>query len=332
MLMAFNGIIRDIKDQVIIQEIVHALELGNVDAVIELLGLDEATWQPLGEAIRSSYLEGGIVGASQIGPIPSQFGTLVFKFNVRNKRAEDWINQQSSHLITDVTSEQIEVVKSHLQAGMARGDNPKTTALELVGRVDPRSGKREGGLIGLTRNHQKWIANARDELENLNPNYFSRKLRDRRLDSVVRKAIESGEPLNQRTIDSAITRMQQRALKYRGGVIARTESITALRAGQFESIAQAVERGRIDPRDIVKKWDSTGDGRTRVTHAQAEQDHKEGIPLNQPFRVFKENGGFDLMMYPGAPGASAENVIQCRCRMIVSIDFGKRIARIEGFS
>ena len=331
MLETFNAIIADIKNQAVLNEIVRALETDNVPAVIELLGLNEETWEPMAEAIRSAYREGGITGAVQIGTIPTDTGTLVARFNVRNPRSEKWIADQSSKLITEIVSDQRELVRQQLQDGLARGDNPRQTALALVGRIDPVTKRREGGSIGLTSQQAGWADSARAELENLDPSYLERKLRDKRFDSAIRKAIESGEPLPQKTIDSAITRMQQRALKYRGDVIARTESINALRAGQYESIAQAVEKGKVELSDVVKRWDSTMDGRTRTTHAKAEIDYKEGIPLTQAFEVSRINGGTDLMMYPGDPAGSADNVIQCRCRLVAEIDFGRKLARLEGF-
>ncbi|WP_230079793.1 hypothetical protein, partial [Alteripontixanthobacter maritimus] len=39
-------------------------------------------------------------------------------------------------------------------------------------------------------------ANARQELEELNGEYFTRKLRDKRFDGIVRKAIATGKPLS----------------------------------------------------------------------------------------------------------------------------------------
>jgi exonuclease VII small subunit len=328
MLQTFNAIVRDIKNQAVLNEIVRALEVGNVDAVIELLGLDESTWEPMGEAIRSAYREGGITGAVQIGTIPTDTGTLVARFNVRNIRAEQWISQQSSRLITELVDDQREMVRQQLQAGLARGDNPRTTALDLVGRIDPATKKREGGTVGLTTQQAGWANSARAELENLNADYFDRKLRDKRLDAKIRRAIESGEPLDQKTIDAAILRIQQRTLKYRGDTIARTESINALRAGQFESIAQAVEKGKLNIDEVIKKWDASGDERTRPWHGIAERTYSEGLPLRQPFIVSGES-----MMYPGdvSLGATGKNTINCRCRLVAEIDFGKKLARVEGF-
>jgi hypothetical protein len=327
MLRTFNAIVADIKYNVTLNELVRALEVGNVDGAIKLLGLDESTWEPLSDSIRSSYREGGITGAVQIGNIPNEAGTLVMRFNVRNPRAEQWVSQQSSRLITEIIEDQRNMVRQVLTNNLALGNNPRTAALDMVGRIDPITKKRTGGMIGLTSKQAEWSANARIELEQLNPNYFTRQLRDQRLDSRIRKAMESGEVLDAKTIDSAITRMQQRTLRYRGEVIARTESINALRAGHHESIAQAIEVGELDQRDVMKEWDSSGDdGRTREAHAQAGIDYAGGIPFDQPFIV-----GGEALMYPGDPSGSAAMTIQCRCREKTVINFAGKVKRLEGF-
>jgi len=325
MLQTFNGIIADIKDQVVLAELVRALEVGNVDAVIRLLGIDAATWAPLADAIRTSYQEGGITGASQLGRVPVEGGSVVARFDMRAPAAEAWVARESSTRIVEIVAEQQAVIRSVLAEGVAAGRGPRQTALDLIGRVDPVTNRRVGGVIGLTQNQQGWISNARRELSELDPAYFGRELRDKRLDGMVQRAIESGEPLTQAEIDRAITRMQSNALRYRGEVIARTESINALREGQAQAIAQAVGSSEIDARDAYKVWDASLDAKTRETHALADGQR---VPIDQPFTV----GGYQLM-HPGdsSMGAPASETIQCRCRAAYQIDYLGRQARIEGF-
>ncbi|HEY7885569.1 MAG TPA: phage minor head protein, partial [Cellvibrionaceae bacterium] len=207
------------------------------------------------------------------------------------------------------------------------GRNPRTTALDLVGRIDPLNRQRTGGYIGMTSNQAQWVENARSELESLNPNYLTRQLRDKRFDSAVRKAIESGEPLKADQIDRAITQMQSRTLKYRGDVIARTESINALRAGQHESFAQAINNGEVDVGDAKRTWDATGGPRTRDAHMAMEgQERDWGVPFDGP-------DGSQLL-FPGdsSLGAPAAMTIQCRCRERTEIDYAGKLKRLEGFA
>jgi len=46
-LRAFRDSVQSIRDQATIQEIVRLLEVGNVEGVITLLQLDDATFQPV---------------------------------------------------------------------------------------------------------------------------------------------------------------------------------------------------------------------------------------------------------------------------------------------
>jgi len=320
---AFRDSVQSIRDQATIQEIVNLLEVGNVEGVITLLQLDDATFQPVTEAIRQSYITGGITGAAQIGVIPVATGTLVARFNIRLPRAERWLADMSSRMITEVFVEQQAMVRSVLTDALAKGTNPRTSALDLVGRVDRQTRKRTGGFIGMTEQQAQWSVNARQELQDLNPNYLTRELRDRRFDAAFKRAVRNGTQVPTAQIDAAITQMQNNTLRYRGQVISRTESINALRAGQVESIEQAIDTGEVEQQDTTKVWDASGDARTRATHARADGQERA---FDEAFSV----GGFSLM-YPGDARGPAAETIQCRCLQRVEIDFGARVARVEGF-
>ena len=328
-LRAFRDVIYSIKDQAVIQEIVRLLEVGNVDGVIDLLQLDEDTFEPFVESIRDSYRVGGMTGAEQLGSIPTAFGTLVARFNVRNPVAEQWIRDMSSRLITEVVGDQVTGIRETLTLGLAQGQGPKSTALDLVGRIDKSTGKREGGMIGMTSQQMGWVRNARVELETLNRAYFSRSLRDKRYDRMVGNAIALGKPLTQSQINTIVNALQTRTVRYRGEAIARTESINALRAGQFQSVEQAIKKGNLDRRDFTKIWDDTGDLRTRPDHRLLAREYEEGIPFDQAF--IAPDGS--RLMFPGdnSLGASAKQIIQCRCKVIIKYNAADKLRRLEGF-
>lgn len=332
MLRAFLSAVADIKNSTRLGELERAIQAQNYDAVFRILGLDAASFEPLESEIRKAYRTGGLTGIEQIGriPDPSGIGTIATRFSMASPSALEWLATTSSSFITEILDDQRVMVREQIQAGLERGANPRATALDMIGRVDQVSGKRVGGYVGLTSQQAQWVANARKELEELNPNYLTRTLRDSRLDPAIRKAIESGEPLSSKQINTAITNLQNRTLRYRGETIARTESINALRAGQFESAIQAMDKGEVDPQDAKKKWDSTGDKRTRFDHVELEARYADGIPLEQAFVAID---GSELM-YPGdsSMGATAKQIIQCRCRAVIEIDFISKLVRMQGFN
>lgn len=329
-LRAFRQAVQSIKDQAVLKDVVRLLEVGDVDGVIRLLQLDEATFEPLEEAIRQAYRTGGIAGAEQIGTIPVAEGTIAARFNLALPGAQQWLAQMSSRLITEIFEDQRQMVRERLTESLARGINPRQSALDLIGRVDRSTGQRTGGFIGLTSRQAEWVARAQDELENLNPAYFNRNLRDKRFDSQVRKAIEEDKPLTRAQISRMITNMQNRTQRYRGQVIARTESINALRAGQYEAIKQAAINGDVDPRDVTKGWDSSSDGRTREDHLLMEFTYREN-PIGLESAFIAPDGS--RLLYPGdqSLGASGAQTIQCRCKAVYRIDFAGQLRRVEGF-
>lgn len=329
MLKAFASAVSDIKNSVKLKDLEAAIERQDVDAIARLLGLDRAAFEQVDDEIYQAYRVGGLTGVEQIGRIPTPLGSVAFRFDMAAPAAIDWIRQESSQLITEVVNDQIEMIKQQLTNGLELGNNPRTTALDLIGRYNPATKTRTGGTVGLTTQQSGWINKARNELSELDAHYFTRELRDKRFDSLIRSAIENKKPLTKAQIDNAITQMQNRALKYRGDVIARTESINALRAGQFQAVEQALQVGELDPQDASKSWDATLDKRTRTDHLIMEEKYKDGIPVDEAY-VFPD---LSEAMYPGdnSLGASAKQVIQCRCRNVIKIDFIGRQVRMEGF-
>lgn len=326
-LAAWNEVLSDIRDQATIQEIAHALNAGRVDSAVDLLQLDRATYEPLEHEILEAYREGGRTGAGQVGRIPmEQGGQLVARFDIRAPGAEAWAASMSSRLVVEIVETQRETVRGYIVQGLANGQNPRSVALDLVGRVSQATRRREGGIIALTSQQAGWVQSARQELESLDPNYLTRRLRDRRFDAAFERALREGRPMRDGQIDAAVNRMQTRAERYRAETIARTESINALRAGQHEAISQAFEQSDILDKEIEKEWSATMDDRTREDHRFLDG---QTVPYDQPFITAE---GYQLM-YPGdsSLGAPARETIDCRCGSITRVNFGARARRLEGF-
>lgn len=126
--------------------------------------------------------------------------------------------------------------------------------------------------------------------------------------SQVSEAVNLGEdiPTISSRIDRTLDTTQTARWSNRATVTARTETIGALnsgRAGAFRAVAE--ETGS----QFEKIWLSTVDDRTRETHVDADGQR---VPVDQAFIV----GGFELD-YPGDPDGPGEEVIQCRCTMLL---------------
>lgn len=178
-----------------------------------------------------------------------------------------------------------------------------------MGRINRTTGRREGGIIGLTSGQAKAVSKARVELESGDSNYFTRKLRDKRLDGLVKRAFSSGKPVAKADIDRITGKYSDRLLKLRGETIARTEGLNAYRAANYEAYRQLIESGAVREDQISREWDSTLDKRTRDQHVAMEGVKVQG--LSQPFLM--PDGS--LMKHPGdaSLGAPGEQIIACRC-------------------
>ena len=305
---SFIRSVERIRSRARLSALASAIEAGNVDDVLRIAGLRQAGFSSLAESIRGSFIEGGSFTASTA---PSRIG---FDFSVTNLRVASWVQQNSSQLITAINEDQRTLITNALSRGAAAGQNPRQTALELIGRVDRARGRRVGGLIGLTDQQAQFVVNARLQLESGDPTemrkYLTRKLRDRRFDGQVIRAIEAGEPVADARIISQ--RYSDRLLKLRGDNIARTETLKAFNAGQDEALRQAIEEGHTSRENIVKVWSSTGDDRTRDGHLAMEGQE---VGLDEAF-VDPVTG--DRLMYAGdtSLGAGPESVMNCRCAVL----------------
>lgn len=126
--------------------------------------------------------------------------------------------------------------------------------------------------------------------------------------SEMAKGINLGEALPKLSarVDNVLSTSQSERWPNRAVVVARTESMGARNAGRQDAFrAVAEESGE----QLEKLWLATSDNRTRPNHRQADGQR---VPLEAPFVV----GGFGLM-FPGDPSGPAQEVIQCRCTMLL---------------
>lgn len=300
---AFRASIRALSDGAQLSRIIENLERGDIEGAIRALRIEPAAYLPLSEAVRQAFVDGGTQTAA----------SLVIRFDIRNPQAEAWLEQHSSEMVTNLVEDQRTAVRAALREGMVIGANPRSTALNIVGRIDPSSKRRVGGILGLSAPQERYVASARAELLSGDPalmrNYLTRQRRDKRFDGAVRKAIEAKKPLDVATVSRAVGRYSDRLLQLRGEVIGRTESMASLNQAAFEAHRQAVEQGRVQANAVRKVWKSSKDKRTRDTHRALDS---ESAGLEQRF----SNG----LLYPGDPSGAPEEVINCRCLLKYRID------------
>lgn len=329
---AFMAAVNDLRANADLQRLTAALEAGDVEAALRALNLDPAAYAGLREAMRAGYVAGGAATAATV-----QSAGVVFRFDVGNPRAETWLRDHSSQLITRIVADQREAVRSYLVDGMARGANPRTTALDIVGRINRATGRRENGVLGLTEAQAGHVMEMRRALTNPNgvgivgfdddgnpirkfwlgrdgtlKSTFTR--RNRNFDRTIARAIRDGTPVPAETVGRATTAYTNRLLQLRGETVARTETMTALQASRREAFKQAVDNGLIAYQDVRRRW--------RHSHKKkgAREDHVEmdgqTVGLDEPF--IAPDG--TRIMYPGDPDAGVKHTANCACDQEVTID------------
>lgn len=314
---AFEDAVADITSVTQLAALEDAIRRGDIEAAVRALALDASFWAPLDTAVGRAFEAGAVWQLTRLLPKSrSLAGRLQIRFDGRHHRAENWTRQNGARLVAEVADSVKEAVRVVVRDGLEAGRNPRAVALDIAGRTNRATGRREGGIVGLTSGQAEYVVNARRELEALDGAYFDRKLRDARYDKTVAKAIREGKPLAKADVDRMTARYTDRLRKHRGDVIARTEGMQALNAGRHEAVEQITERGDVPEAAVKRLWRSTPDSRTRDHHRS--MNHQK-VGMREPFVT---PDGY-RMMFPGdrSLGAPARETIQCRCDSATEIDW-----------
>ncbi len=321
---AWMAAIQSLRDGIVLRVLVERLERGDVDGALSVLRLDREAFSEFEIAIEQAFNAGGVAAAEGMILAEPEGYRVQFRFGVRNPEAERFIREHSAQLVTAVVEDQRAGIRSALAEGLSRGANPRTTALEIVGRVNRATGSRTGGLIGLTSVQSRAVANARSELVSGDPAmlraYLRRGRRDRRFDRTIEAAIREEKPISATMVEKIVGRYSDGLLKLRGDMIARSETMTALNGSRNEAMRQAIASGRVDARDVVKRWIATHDGRTRFTHRVL---HGQEVGFDG---VFTSPSGA-VLRFPGDPSAPASEHVGCRCTLELRIDHTAALIR-----
>jgi|TARA_A100001391_G_scaffold205427_1_gene206157 hypothetical protein len=312
---AFLAAVADIANRAELGRIIEALERGNIQGAIEAVHLDPAAYRALETALTGAF---GAGGAATVAGLPTlrdpSGGNVVIRFDTRAPRAEAYLREHSAQLVTRIIDDQRQAILSVLETGLIEGRNPRSTALDIIGRTTRATNSRVGGVIGLSQPQAQAVDKARSALTSGDPaamrEYLNLTRRDRRFDATVRKAIAEGKALPADVVQRITGRYSDRLLALRGETIARTETLGALARSKEEAFRQAIDTGAIQATQVKKVWQATNDSRTRDSHRGV---NGERVGLDDRF----SNG----LRYPHEAGASASEVVNCRCSYDHVIDF-----------
>lgn len=319
---AFLASIDEIKSDADFALVVKRLAASDISGALDALHIDAGAFSRFTDQIARAFASGAAVGTQSMPKETPNGQKLVIRFDGQQTDAERILKELSSTAVVEVTEDQRNMARDALTRGLTRGDNPRTVALDMVGRYDKKLGKRTGGFIGLTTRQEQTIQNAADELregssKSLNA-YLDRKLRNKSFDRYVLKAIKTGDPIPRDIQQKAISRMKDNALKLRGDTIGRTEALSALHTGQYQAYNQAIQRGELSVEDIERTWHTAGDSRVR-------DDHRLMNGQTIGFTAYYRTPGGGRLQYPGDPRGEAREIINCRCHETIRVNFLKRL-------
>lgn len=223
---------------------------------------------------------------------------IAISFDPANPRAAAQMQRQSLNLISRIGNEQRTSIRNALTEALNDGEGPRQAA------------RAYRSAIGLTDDQRLAVRRYRDLLEQGSVSALDRGLADRRFaphSNTLTARREYVEALTPSDIDRMVEAYEQRYVKYRSEVIARTETTQTVNAANEEAFAQVTDQAGIGDELIERTWQSTHDGRTRDSHRNMTTRVVRG--LNTPFVTGLGNSA----MHPGDPNLPAEDVIQCRC-------------------
>lgn len=315
---AFLASVRAARGRVNLGELIRLLKAGDIESAVRVVGMADAAFRPLGRAMEEAFEAGGNDALLGVRLTGSPLGLRIAPvFDVRDPAANAWLTRHTTDLIRQITEEQRLVIRetlAPLRSGldpMLTGQTPQKLALDLVGRVSRVTGQREGGVLGLTQEQARWASNYASEIRGEAPSAqaLTRKLRDRRFDRTIERAMREGRSIPAATQEKMVAAYRNRALRYRAETIALNEASTALHQSQAEAWDQAVARGVVREDQVRRFWITAGDDRVRPTHRAVPEMNEKGVGLREPFQTPK-----GPTMQPGwefDPG--------CRCRVRVRV-------------
>lgn len=321
---AFLEAVQEMRDGVQLQQLVEALKARNLEAAIAAVNIDRAVFRELENVYAKAFEAGGVVGAGGFPKVPDpNGGVVIVRFDTRMPTAERILREASSTMVTRISNDTKTMLRTVMSEGLEVGRGPMAMATDIAGRVSRTSNRREGGILGMTSVQERAVSSARQKLLSGDPSqmreYLGLKLRDKRFDRTVLKAINEGAPVSREMVGKITGRLTDRYVQFRAETVARTETLGSVNAGRHEAFRQGLDKTEYTEQDVTREWDDAGDAKVRNDHRGVSKVRG----LSQPFDV-----GGSLMMHPGdtSLGAGAEQVINCRCVEKIKIDFFRGMA------
>ena len=277
-------------------QLAQLISEGRIEEAVERSARQGAI--EIAQSSAAVYVEQGQAMAGRLDKILD----VTVGFDQVHDFAVERMRRNQLELVRHWTENQREIAHEVIREGIQEGINPIEQA------------RRFRASTGLTPRQHQAVSNYRAALERVrdgDTTALNRALRDKRFDRTVRRAISNREPLTDAQINRMVDRYYERSIKHRAEMIARTEAMRSVNAGNQDALRQATADGTVREDEIRRTWVATSDERTRPDHVAA--DGQE-VGMNEPFIV----GGASLE-FPLDPNGPPEQTVACRCTFTSTI-------------
>jgi len=240
----FTDAIEGMRNSSRLKDLQIALEQGNIDSVYRALGINQLD-KRLAPLVDTLRDAYNKAAISSIDILPKGMQEEL-RFDIFNPRAVDYARQRSAQLVSQVS----EVTRQGIQRIITEGVEEGLT----IGQQS----KRIKELLALTPRQVSAVENF--------------------------KAMLQAEGRKPAQVKRMVERYRQRQLKFRATRIARTETISAVNAGQEEVWSQAIDQGLLDM-DARKFWVVTPDDKLCTICAPIPDDNSKGVPIGGTFET-----------------------------------------------
>lgn len=257
----------------------------------ELLQLDLKNEKELLKALRLIYKEASEKTREKLKILMFDYEQSGLQSKVYQANNQKAILELLENVLQDMQEKQYETIEAYLNESYKTG---------FIGGL--YSLQKQGIPLLIPFDQKKVIAALQTESKLSASLYKSLGVDVKKLKKVVAGEISRGIATSEsytniaRNIDSQSKISFNRAMR-----IARTEGGRITETATFETMKAAKAAGA----DCKKKWLATLDARTRDSHARMDG---EIVEMDDKF----SNG----LLYPRDPAGSAEEVINCRCRLV----------------
>lgn len=297
---AFEDALKTWGDSIDYAAIAEALSRNDVEAAVRAANIQPAALNGFLTIREAAFEAGGAAEATGL--------RLNIVFNARHLRGEEVLKRQAAWLVQGLTDDTKAMMRTVLTDGLTRGQGAITTARQLK------------GYIGLTDNQAGYMLNLRRKLETDPKALLAEfeaggyKLRDSRLDAIVRRAVKTETPIAAKDIETITNAYKNRSITWRSKNIARTETLSAVNSGRQEAFQQAIDSGKVQAKDVRRVWHAAKDKRTRDTHRGLDG---QTVGMNEDF--ISLSGA--RLRFPGDPLAPLSETVACRCSFSMRVDY-----------